>query len=82
MAFLIKSARPANVSQSPIPIGGGMWYEVELFGEAQTHNNMVRIISKPAMQIQTKVVSASAKESEINTYESFKKLMASQVQFL
>lgn len=59
-----------------------MWYEVELFGEAQMHNNMVRIISKPAMKIQTMVVSASAKESEINTYESFKKLMAAQVEYL
>ncbi|NLB81479.1 MAG: hypothetical protein GX800_07715 [Clostridiaceae bacterium] len=46
------------------------------------HNNMVRIISKPAMKIQTMVVSASAKESEINTYESFKKLMAAQVEYL
>jgi hypothetical protein len=33
--------------------------------------DMVRIISKPASRIETQVVAASVKESELNTAEKF-----------
>ena len=62
---------PADVSQNPCQLGGGMWFKPGKFFAPEKTADMVRIISKPASKIQTQVVAASVKESELNTAEKF-----------
>jgi len=62
---------PADVSQNPCELGGGMWFKPSKFEAPQKTENMVRIISKPASRIETQVVAASVKEAELNTAEKF-----------
>lgn len=62
---------PADVSQHPIPIGGGMRYNPKDFVDIEQTKDMIQLISKPAKKLKTKVVSASIKEKEINTPELF-----------
>lgn len=67
---------PADVSASPIPIGAGMFFSNKAFPQIDKVENMVRIISKPMSQVQTKIVSASTKEAELNTSKRFEAFMA------
>ena len=63
---------PADVSQNPCELGGGMWFRPADFeGAPEQTENMVRLISRPASRIETQVVAASVKESELNTAEKF-----------
>jgi hypothetical protein len=62
---------PADVSQNPCELGGGMWFKPNKFSAPEKTKDMVRIISKPASKIETQVVAASVKESELNTAEKF-----------
>ena len=62
---------PADVSQNPCELGGGMWFKPNKFEAPEKTENMVRIISKPASRIETQVVAASVKEDELNTAEKF-----------
>ena len=62
---------PADVSQNPCELGGGMWFRPGRFLAPEKTADMVRIISKPASRITTRVVAASVKESELNTAEKF-----------
>ena len=62
---------PADVSQNPCELGGGMWFKPNKFEAPEKTENMVRIISKPASKIETQVVAASVKEDELNTAEKF-----------
>lgn len=63
---------PADVSQNPCQLGGGMWFKPKKFVAApEKTDNLVRIISKPASRIETQVVAASVKEAELNTAEKF-----------
>lgn len=62
---------PADVSQHPIPIGGGMRYNPKDIAQVEKTTDMVRLISKPAKQLATWVTSASIREQEINTPELF-----------
>lgn len=62
---------PADVSQNPCELGGGMWFKANKFSAPEKTKDMVRIISKPASKIETQVVAASVKESELNTAEKF-----------
>lgn len=62
---------PADVSQNPCELGGGMWFRPGRFLAPEKTNDMVRIISKPASRIRTQVVAASVKEAELNTAEKF-----------
>ena len=66
---------PADVSASPIPIGSGMFYSSNVFPHIEKTSDMVRIISKPSAKVQTKVVSASTKEAELNTVKRFEAYM-------
>lgn len=66
---------PADVSASPIPIGAGMFFSNKAFPQVDKTENMVRLISKPASQVQTKIVSASTKEAELNTAKRFETFM-------
>ena len=62
---------PADVSQNPCELGGGMWFKANKFSAPEKTKDMVRIISKPASKIETQVGAASVKESELNTAEKF-----------
>jgi hypothetical protein len=62
---------PADVSQNPCELGGGMWFRPGRFLSPEKTQDMVRIISKPASRIKTQVVAASVKEAELNTAEKF-----------
>lgn len=62
---------PADVSQNPCQLGGGMWFKPGKFLAPEQTADMVRIISKPASRIETQVVAASVKESQLNTAEKF-----------
>jgi len=63
----------ANVSQAPVPIGGGMAFNPEVFTTVEKTENMVRLISEPSQAVNTRVVAASVKESELNTAAKFEK---------
>lgn len=62
---------PADVSQHPIPIGGGMRYNPGDMSREEKTTDMIRLISKPTKKLSTYVTSASIKEQEINTPELF-----------
>lgn len=63
---------PADVSQNPCQLGGGMWFKPKHFiGAPEQVDNLVRLISKPTSKLETQVVAASVKESELNTAEKF-----------
>ena len=66
---------PADVSASPIPIGAGLFFSDKTFPQIEKTENMVRIISKPASEVKTKIVSASTKEAELNTAKRFEAFM-------
>lgn len=68
---------PANVSQSPVPIGGGMAYDPDIFESVEKTENMVRLISKPVTAVNTRVVSASVKEDGLNNASKFEKYVKS-----
>ena len=67
----IWGVHPADVSQNPCELGGGMWFRPGRFLSPEKTQDMVRIISKPASRIKTQVVAASVKEAELNTAEKF-----------
>lgn len=67
---------PADVSQNPSPLGAGMKFKPSKFELVEQTQDMVRIISKPAVSISTQVVAASIKEDELNTAEEFVSYMS------
>ena len=69
---------PADVSTDPKPIGGGMFFNKSDFSEPEKTGDMVRIISRPASKVTTRVVSASTKEAELNTADRFENYMQSR----
>lgn len=66
---------PADVSAEPTPLGAGMIYKTSDFETVEMTKDMVRLISKPAESIQTRVNAASTKEDELNTQEKFVQYM-------
>lgn len=62
---------PADVSQNPSPLGAGMWFKPKKFEIVEQTGDMVRLISRPASSVETRVVAASTKEDELNTGEKF-----------
>ena len=66
---------PADVSSVPVPIGAGMFFSKSVFSDPEKTEDMVRIISKPASKITTRVISASTKEAELNTAKRFEAYM-------
>ena len=62
---------PADVSQHPSALGGGMWFQPRHFLAPEKTKDMVRIVSKPASRIKTCVVAASVKEADLNTADKF-----------
>lgn len=66
---------PADVSVAPIPIGAGMSYSDKVFPTVEKTADMVRIISRPSSQVETRVISASTKEAELNSAKRFEAYM-------
>ncbi len=66
---------PADVSENPKPIGGGMFYSDKDFPTIEKTDDMVRIISKPASEVSTTVVAASTLEAELNNAQRFEAYM-------
>ena len=54
-----------------VEIGAGLWFNVRKFFPVERTADMLRVISRPAACIRTKVISSSAKETELNTQEKF-----------
>ena len=52
-------------------VGAGLWFNVRKFSPIERTADMLRVISRPAARIRTKVISSSAKETELNTPEKF-----------
>ena len=63
---------PADVSQAPIPLGAAIFYRPCRFSAPEQTQDMLRIISKPARRIRTRIVAASTKEEELGTLERFR----------
>lgn len=53
------------------PIGAGMTFSDKMFPTVEKTQNMVRIISKPTSEVQTKVVASSTREAELNSLKRF-----------
>lgn len=66
---------PVKKTETPFPIGAGMFFSKKTFPVQEKTENMVRIISKPASKVSTKVVSASVKEAELNSAKRFESYM-------
>ena len=66
---------PVKKTETPFPIGAGMFFSKKTFPVREKTENMVRIISKPASKVSTKVVSASVKEAELNSAKRFESYM-------
>lgn len=66
---------PADVSDSPCPVGGGMFFQKTAFSAPEKTEDMVRIISRPTAKIKTWIVSASTKEAELNSVRRFEAYM-------
>jgi len=67
---------PVKKGQVSFPIGAGLRYSVKDFPDVEKTDDMVRIISKPASKVRTRVVAASAKEAELNTAKRFETYMS------
>lgn len=67
---------PADVSDDPCPVGGGMFFRKGDFGEPEKTEDMIRIVSGPVSRIQTGIVSASTKEAELNSARRFESYMS------
>jgi hypothetical protein len=63
---------PADVSQAPIPLGAALFYRACRFGAPEKTDDMLRIISKPACRIRTRILAASTKEEELGTLDRFR----------
>lgn len=62
---------PADVSEHPVPIGGGMYYRDRIFPRQDKTDDMLRIISVPRRKVHTLILTASTKETELGTQEAF-----------
>lgn len=66
---------PVKATEVAFPIGAGMLYSAKTFPECEKTENLIRVISKPASKVETKIVSASVKEAELNSANRFESYM-------
>lgn len=57
------------------PIGSGMFYNAKDFESVTKTDDMIRLISRPASRISTRVVAASTREAELNNAKRFEAYM-------
>lgn len=62
---------PADVSQNPIPIGGGMVFDPSKVQMQKITSDAVLVISYPMRHFKTKIVSAGSREAELNNADAF-----------
>ncbi len=62
--------------ETSLPIGAGISFSKKAFPKVQKTDNMVRIISEEASEVQTRIISASTKEAELNNAKRFEAYMA------
>lgn len=62
---------PANISDTPGPIGGAIRFNSADFPEVEDTGIAIRLISVPMTEFSTRIVSASAKEIPLCTAEKF-----------
>ena len=62
---------PANVSASPIPIGGAIRFDTEVFPDVEDTGLDFRLVSVPQSVFQTQVAAASVKEADLSDAEHF-----------
>jgi len=60
---------PSDVSQNPIPLGAAILFDPALFPVVDRTENMVRVVSRPAYTVSTRILAASTKEKGIDTEE-------------
>ena len=58
-----------------MPVGAGMFFSDKDFPSVEKTDDMVRIISSPKSQVQTRIISASTKEAELNSAKRFEAYM-------
>ena len=66
---------PVKKTETPFPIGAGLRFSAKAFPVVEKTDDMVRIISKATSKVSTRVVSASAKEAELNSAKRFEAYM-------
>lgn len=66
---------PVKASETPFPIGAGMFYSPKVFPVMEKTEDMIRVISKPLSKVQTRIVAASNKEAELNSAKRFENYM-------
>ena len=62
---------PVKKTETPFPIGAGLRFSTKMFPVMEKTADMVRIISKVTSKVSTRIVSASAKEAELNSAKRF-----------
>jgi hypothetical protein len=67
---------PSDVSQHPIPLGAGIFFDPKVFPDVFETADLVRLISVPASSVQTRIVAASTKEAELGTQEEFERYVS------
>lgn len=60
---------PADVSQNPSPLGAAILFDPALFPMVNRTGDMVRLVSRPATTVSTRITAASTKEKGIDTEE-------------
>ena len=66
---------PVKKTETPFAIGAGLRYSTKDFPIVEKTDAMVRIISKAAYKVTTRVVSGSVKEAELNSAKRFETYM-------
>ena len=66
---------PVKKTETPFAIGAGLRFSSKEFPIVEKTDDMVRIISKAASKVTTKIVSASVKEAELNSAKRFEAYM-------
>lgn len=64
-------SHPANVSQSPGPIGGALKYRTSDFSEIRDTGKMLQLISVPSKELSWMIMSASAREEQLGNSADF-----------
>ena len=67
---------PVKKTEVPFPIGAGLFYSEKDFPAVEKTEDMVRLVSKPLSRFETRIISASSKEAELNNAKRFEAYMS------
>jgi Domain of unknown function (DUF4861) len=71
-------AHPEDVAAEKVAVGAALIYRPDDFPKQQENGSEILLISKPTAKISTKIISACAREPEINTMEKFVRYIDAQ----